>query len=75
LATDGKVDPADAIEILACLASAGREERSVVAQAAKGHPLAVVRTAAAQLARAAESPTPAVVAPAPAPRPASQPHK
>ena len=66
LALDAKLDPADAVDLLACLAAGGADDRAVVSQAAKAHPAALVRAAALDLAK---SPGPApILRPASAPR-------
>jgi hypothetical protein len=83
LALDPHVDAVDGIDLLGCLAQGGTDDRALVAEAARRHPIPAVRSAAAQLARSAATaaaggvqPHMAPVAPTPAagasgpPRPA-----
>jgi hypothetical protein len=49
LVLQAKIDPADALDLLACLAAGSADDRAVVAQAAKSHPTAFVRAAAVDL--------------------------
>ena len=68
LALDGKVDPADAVDLLACLAAGGTDDRALVVQAAKSHPTPFVRTAAVELAKTAAAGQPPILRPASTPR-------
>jgi hypothetical protein len=66
LTLDKSADPADAIELLGCLASGSTDDRAVVSEAAKHHPSALVRAAAVDFERVALGPPPPGLRPAPA---------
>ena len=56
---DAKLDPADSVDLLACLAAGSADDRALVTQAAKSHPTAFVRAAAVDLAKSAAAGPPA----------------
>ncbi|HJZ85376.1 MAG TPA: hypothetical protein VKN99_09415 [Polyangia bacterium] len=69
LALSAKIDPADGIDLVLCLAAGGQEDRALVAEAARKHPLAPVRAVAADLHKALTSAPAPTLRPAPPPKP------